>query len=207
MIHEVLSAYGFEPGLIQEFEEIGYLKKVKKDDHIINSTNPEKDIPFVLEGLLKVYRYKEDGSKVLLYYLERGETCSMSITCCLEKKTSSNIQVVAEEDAKIWMIPNTNLDRWIVKYPSFRRFVFASYQLRFDELIETIDSLAFTNMEERLVKYLLDTKQATGTFEIFKTHQQIATELSTSRVVVSRLLKKLEMDGIIEQHRNRVEIL
>lgn len=206
MIQEALLVHGFEPELIQEISENGYLKKVKQGAYVVDSSKPEKDIPFVLTGLLKVYRQKSDGSKVLLYYLEKGETCSMSITCCLEKKPS-NIQVVAEDDSQIWMSSNTNLDRWIVKYPSFRRFVFASYQLRYDELMETIDSLVFTNMDARLYKYLLDTKQATESFEINKTHQQIADELSTSRVVISRLLKKLELEGKISQNRNKIEIL
>lgn len=206
MIKDILSIHNFEPELIQEIQETGYLKKVKTGSSIVDNTTNEKYIPFVVEGLLKVYRQNSDGSKVLLYYLERGETCSMSITCCMEKKPS-NIQVVAEEDSQIWMVSNTNLDRWLVKYSSFRRFIFGSYQLRFDELMETIDSLVFTNMEERLYKYLLDTKQATESFEIHKTHQQIANELNTSRVVISRLLKKLELEDKIGQHRNRIEIL
>lgn len=206
MIEEVLSIHSFEPELIQEIERDGILKKVKAGDHVIDTSLNEKIIPFVLLGLLKVYKHRSDGSKVLLYYLEKGETCSMSISCCLEKR-SENIQVVAEEDSQIWMIPNHHLDKWITTYPSFRRFVFSSYQHRFDELMDTIDSLVFTNMEERLFKYLLDTKQATGSYEIHKTHQQIADELSTSRVVISRLLKKLEIDDKISQHRNRIEIL
>ena len=206
MIQEALSIHGFEPELIQEIETIGSLRKVKAGEYIVDSSQNEKVIPFVLDGLLKVYKNRPDGSKVLLYYLERGETCSQSIACCLEKRSES-IQVIAEEDSNIWMIPNNNLDQWVAKYPSFRRFVFSSYQNRFDELMETIDSLVFTNMEDRLFKYLLDTKQAIGSFEINKTHQQIADELSTSRVVISRLLKKLEHDEKIAQHRNRIEIL
>ncbi|WP_436516401.1 Crp/Fnr family transcriptional regulator [Ekhidna sp. To15] len=206
MIQEVLSIHSFEPDLIKEIEEKGFQKKVKAGEHVLDTSVDEKVIPFVLEGLLKVYKYRSDGSKVLLYYLEKGETCSMSVTCCLEKR-AENIQVIAEEDSRIWMIPNSNLDQWITKYPSFRRFVLNSYQLRFDELMETIDSLVFSNMEDRLFKYLLDTKQATESYEIHKTHQQIADELSTSRVVISRLLKKLEMNDKISQHRNRIEIL
>lgn len=206
MIEAVFFKHGFEPELVQELETIGNLRKVKSGDYIIDSSKQEKVIPFVLEGLLKVYKHRPDGSKVLLYYLEKGETCSQSIACCLEKR-SDNIQVIAEEDSRIWMIPNNNLDKWVVKYPSFRRFVFNSYQHRFDELMDTIDSLVFTNMEDRLYKYLLDTKQAIASFEIHKTHQQIADELSTSRVVISRLLKKLEHEEKIIQHRNRIEIL
>ncbi|MEO9484616.1 MAG: Crp/Fnr family transcriptional regulator [Ekhidna sp.] len=205
-IGEVLQRLGFEAELIKEIGQIGYLKNARQGQHIIDPDNIRKEIPFVLEGLLKVYRQKPDGGSLLLYYLEKGETCSMSITCCLEKKQTA-IRVVAEEDAKIWMIPNLHLDRWLVKYPAFRTFVLSSYQLRFDELMETIDSLVFSNMEDRLLKYLLDTKQATSSFEIHKTHQQIADELSTSRVVISRLLKKLELNEVITQHRNKIEVL
>lgn len=206
MLKEVLLAQGFEATLVEEIESIGFSKQVKAGDYVIDSASLDKNIPFVLEGLLKVYRQKPDGSSVLLYYLERGETCSMSIACCFEKKPTL-MKVVAEEDSKIWMVPNTLLDQWTAKYASFRNFVFASYQIRFDELLETIDSLVFTNMEDRLYKYLLDTKQATESFEIHKTHQQIADELSTSRVVVSRLLKKLEIEEKIAQFRNKIEIL
>lgn len=206
MIEEILRAQGLEDKLIQEIIEIGYMKNVIKDDYVIDSSENRKSIPIVIEGILKVYRQESNGKEVLLYYLERGETCAMSITCCVEKRDVA-IKVIAEEDAKIWMIPNFTLDKWVSKYSSFRKFVFASYQNRFDELMNTVDSLVFTNMEDRLMKYLLDTKLATGSFEINKTHQQIASELSTSRVVVSRLLKKLEQEGKIEQHRNRIEIL
>ena len=206
MIKQVLLSHSFDEELINEIQQVGYLKNVPSGAYIIDFANGDMDIPFVVEGLLKVYRKKPDGSRVLLYYLEKGETCSMSISCCLEKKPTA-IEVVAEEDSQIWMIPNANLDRWLVKFNSFRKFIFNSYQFRFDELMETIDSFVFRNMEARLLKYLLDTKQAKASFEINKTHQQIANELNTSRVVISRLLKKLEVEGKIAQHRNRIEIL
>ena len=99
------------------------------------------------------------------------------------------------------------LDGWMAKYPSFRSFVIDSYQDRFDELMHTIDSIAFMNMDERLMKYLLDKKQSQGSFVIEKTHEQIAQELNTSRVVVSRLLKKLEKEDKVELYRNRIEVL
>ncbi|MEO1254614.1 MAG: Crp/Fnr family transcriptional regulator, partial [Bacteroidota bacterium] len=117
------------------------------------------------------------------------------------------IQVVAEKDSQVLMIPNGHLDSWLNKYPNFKKFIFASYQKRFDELLENIDSLVFTNLEDRLWKYLLDTKQATSSFEVLKTHEEIAKDLGTSRVVISRLLKKIELDERIQQHRNKIEIL
>lgn len=206
LVKSVLQDTGLEPKLIEEILTIGRLKKVKEDQVIVSPESPGAEMPIVLNGLLKVMRHDHNYNEVFLYYLEGGETCAMSITCCLEGKKTA-FKVIAEEDSVLWMIPMTYMDSWVTKYQSFRRFVFGSYQLRFDELLMTIDSVVFTKMDERLYKYLLDTKQATGSLEIRKTHEQIAKELSTSRVVVSRLLKQLEKEEKIEQHRNLIEVL
>ena len=201
-----LEKMAFEPKLVAEILQIGRLKKVEESDIIISPEEQGSEIPFVLDGLLRVMRQDSAGKEVFLYFLEGGETCAMSITCCLEG-TQSSFKVQAETDGHLWMIPMNYLDTWVTKYVSFRKFVFGSYQTRFDELLSTIDSVVFTNMDERLYKYLLDAKQATGSFEIHKTQQEIADQLNSSRVVISRLLKKLENAGKIEQHRNLIEIL
>ncbi|MEQ9468276.1 MAG: Crp/Fnr family transcriptional regulator [Ekhidna sp.] len=205
-IDAILKNTGLEPKLIDEIVTIGRLKKVSAGNVVISPDSPGNEMPIVLSGLLKVMRQDPDGNEVFLYYLEGGETCAMSITCCIEGRKAS-YKVMAEEDSTLWMIPMTYMDSWIKKYESFRRFVFGAYQTRFDELLMTIDSVVFHKMDERLYRYLLDTKQATGSYEIHKTHEQIANELNTSRVVISRLLKGLEREGKIEQHRNKIEIL
>jgi len=205
-IKEVLERTPFEPELKEEILKSGRLKKAKTGQTVITPEDEAQEMPLVMSGLLRVMRNDDNGNEVFLYYLEGGETCAMSITCCLEGKRSS-FHVVAEEDSELWMMPVSNLDNWVTKYPSFRRFVFNSYQTRFDELLHTIDSMVFMNLDERLYNYLLDKKIASGSFEIKKTHQQIANELNTSRVVVSRLLKKLEKEDKIEQRRNYIEIL
>ncbi|MCR9252794.1 MAG: Crp/Fnr family transcriptional regulator [bacterium] len=195
-----------EPQLIDEFISLGRIKKVSAGQVVVSPGSQNTEMPIVLDGLLKVMRQDNDQREILLYYLEGGETCAMSITCCLEGKKSS-FKLIAEEDSTLWMIPVAHMDSWVQKYPMFRRFVFAAYQSRFDELLETIDSITFLKMDERLYKFLLDTKQATGSFSINMTHEQIAKQLNTSRVVISRLLKQLEGEGKIEQHRNKVEVL
>ncbi|WKK75813.2 Crp/Fnr family transcriptional regulator [Marivirga salinae] len=205
-IKEVLEKTPFEPELKEEILKSGRLKKAKAGQTVITPDDETQEMPLVMSGLLRVMRNDDNGNEVFLYYLEGGETCAMSITCCLEGKRSS-FHVIAEEDSELWMMPVTNLDNWITKYPSFRRFVFNSYQTRFDELLQTIDSMVFMKLDERLYNYLLDKKIASGSFEIKKTHQQIANELNTSRVVISRLLKKLEKEDKIEQRRNYIEIL
>jgi len=206
LLQHTLERSGLEPDLVKEILDSGRIKKMKAGNTVISPEMPGDEMPIVLEGLLKVMRQDPDGHEIFLYFLEGGETCAMSITCCIEGKRSS-FRVVAEEDSTLWMIPMGYLDRWITKYASFRRFVFQSYQTRFDELLSTIDSVVFTNMDERIYKYLLDSQQASGSFVIEKTHEQIARDLNTSRVVVSRLLKQLEKQERIEQHRNRIEIL
>ncbi|RUA27370.1 MAG: Crp/Fnr family transcriptional regulator [Bacteroidetes bacterium] len=205
-IKEVLTRTPFEAELKEEILKSGRLKKAKAGQTVITPDDEAQEMPLVMSGLLRVMRNDDNGNEVFLYYLEGGETCAMSITCCLEGKRSS-FHVVAEEDSELWMMPVSNLDNWITKYPSFRRFVFNSYQTRFDELLHTIDSMVFMKLDERLYNYLLDKKIASGSFEIKKTHQQIANELNTSRVVISRLLKKLEKEEKIEQRRNYIEIL
>ncbi|WP_296619822.1 Crp/Fnr family transcriptional regulator [Marivirga sp.] len=205
-IKEVLDRSPFEPEVKAEILKVGRLKKAKAGQSVITSDDEAQEMPLVMSGLLRVMRNDENGNEVFLYYLEGGETCAMSITCCLEGKRSS-FHVVAEEDSELWMMPVSNLDNWITRYHSFRRFIFNSYQTRFDELLHAIDSMVFMKLDERLYNYLLDKKIASGSFEIKKTHQQIANELNTSRVVVSRLLKKLEKEDKIEQRRNYIEIL
>ena len=197
---------GFEPGLVSEILSLGRLKKVTPDQVVVSPETPGDEVPFVLKGILKVSRVDDAGNEVFLYYLEEGETCAMSINCCLEG-ASVSFRVVAEVGSEIWMIPVMDLDKWLTRYPSFRKFVFSSFKTRFDELLHSIDSVVFHKLDERLYRFLLDTKQATGSFKIHKTHEQIAGELNTSRVVVSRLLKQLEKEGKIEQYRNRIEIL
>jgi len=202
----VLELIGFEEKLLDEIMLTGRARRVKEGQAIITPGVKAEEIPFVIQGSLKVMRQDEHGNEIILYYLEGGDTCAMSITGCLENKLSEFV-AIAEEDSLLWLVPIQALDSWVSKYPSFRRFVFASYQARFDEMLHAIDSVAFMKMDERLFKYLLDKKQASGSYVIHKTHQQIARELNTSRVVVSRLLKKLEQQGKIEQQRNRIEVL
>ncbi len=205
-IREAFESLGFESNLVQEIGTIGRLRKISAGSEIITPGQLASELPFVLEGTLRIMREDEQGNEVILYYLQGGETCAMSITCCIDGR-NSEIRAVAEEDTKMWMVPMSEMDRWVRKYDSFRRFVFHAYQNRFDEMLNSFDSVAFMKMDERLYKYLLDKKQASGSYIIQKTHEQIARELNTSRVVVSRLLKKLENEEKIEQYRNRIEIL
>lgn len=203
---ETLVSLGLESDLIDEIIRFGKTKVLTSEELLISPGIPANAMPMVVSGTLRIMREDDEGNEVFLYYLEGGDACAMSISCCLSNQMSQ-FKAIAESNTELWMIPMTLVDEWMAKYGSFRKFVIDSYQDRFDELMHTIDSIAFMNMDERLMKYLLDKKQSQGSFVIEKTHEQIAQELNTSRVVISRLLKKLEKEDKVELYRNRIEML
>ena len=205
-IADVLHQLGLEDQLIQEIEQVGRQITVATEQLLIAPGMQAREMPLVLSGTLRVMREDAEGREIFLYYLEGGDACAMSISCCLGTQMSE-FKVIAESEATLWMVPMVQIDNWMAQYRSFRKFIFDSYHDRFDEMLNTVDSIAFMNMDQRLMKYLLDKKQSSGSFVINKTHEQIAQELNTSRVVVSRLLKKLEREEKIELHRNRIEVL
>lgn len=206
ILRQQLTLNGLDEKIIDEIIECGRMRKLETGEVLVSPDITGNEMPVVINGLLKVSRRESTESEIFLYFLEAGETCAMSLSCCLEGKKMA-MRVTAEEDSEVWMVPIANLDTWVVKYPSFRRFVFRSYQERFNELIGTLDTVVFAKMDERIYRYLLDKKQASGTYVIEKTHEQIAKDLNTSRVVVSRILKQMEKEEKIEQYRNRIEVL
>lgn len=196
----------FEDALIEEINEVGMVKHVKEGEKLIEIGDYVRSMPLLISGAIKILREDEDGNELLLYFLERGDTCAMTLTCCLGQK-KSEIRAIAELDTSLIMIPIQKMEEWTGKYKSWRNFVFQSYHERLTEMLETIDSIAFLNMDERLVKYLQNKQKITNDSTINSTHQEIAYELHTSRVVVSRLLKKLESLGKIELYRNSIKIV
>ena len=173
-----------------------------------------RSLPVVHTGAVRVMRTDEDGRELLLYYLEPGETCAATLSCCLAQQQSS-IRAVAELDTDLLLIPLAHVDGWITKYPEWRTFVFKSYRERFDELLSAVDAVAFHNLEERITAMLVEkaglrSRNADGmksqNKKIEITHQQMADELHTSRVVVSRMLKALEHKGVLTLHRNMIEL-
>jgi CRP/FNR family transcriptional regulator len=205
--NEVEEAYGFmfEPELLEEISKNGTYREIKSGEVLIAPGDTVQQMPILLEGSIKIMRVGPDGAEMLLYYIERGDTCAMSMTCCMGNK-KSEILAVAEEDTKIIMLPVQFMDRWLTAFPTWKSFVFESYNQRLSELLDTIDNIAFLNLDDRLIKYLHDKVNVTGTTELLLTHQDIANELNTSRVVISRLLKQLEHKGEISLHRNRLTV-
>jgi len=208
MILELKENFGglFEEELLSEINQVGTIKEVRAGQKLMEIGDYIRSMPLLVSGAIKIIREDDDGDELLLYFLERGETCAMSMTCCMGQ-TKSEIRAIAETDTRLIMIPIQKMEEWTGKYKTWRNFVFQSYHDRLEEMLKTIDSIAFLKMDERLLKYLQEKVHITGSKTIKNTHQEIAYELHTSRVVISRLLKKLEKLGKIQLHRNSIEVV
>lgn len=208
MIQELKEGYGtiFEQELINEIVQVGTFKEVPEGFKLMEIGEYVKGMPLLVSGAIKVLREDSDGDELLLYYLEKGDTCSMTLTCCMGD-SKSEIRAIAETNAKLIMVPIQKMEEWTAKYKSWRNFVFESYHNRLNELLQTLDSIAFDKMDMRLIGYLKEKARINKDDTIHNTHQEIAYDLHSSRVVISRLLKKLEQMGKIALHRNHIEIL
>jgi len=196
----------FDEQLINEICYNGQLKKFDAEETIVNIGDEMKYFPLIVSGSLKILTEDKEGKELLLYYLEMGDTCAVTLTLDTHGQ-KSKIRAIAEEETEVLFLPVSKVDKWMVKYKEWRHFIMETYNYRMSEMLEAIDNLAFHNMEERLLKYLRDKAMVTGDKEIHNTHAQIANDLHSSRVVISRMLAKLEKDGLIKHSRNKVELV
>ncbi|WP_231596017.1 Crp/Fnr family transcriptional regulator [Sphingobacterium endophyticum] len=195
-----------EPALIEEIEAVATLKTFQTGEIIVDIGQYIRAMPMLLTGAIKIMREDEKEGELLLYYLEKGETCTMSIACCIGNK-QSEIRAQAEMETTVAMIPNQFLNDWLAKYASWRSFILNSYSSRMNEMLGAIDNLAFSKMEDRIMSYLKEKVRLTEDRILTVTHQDIAIDLNTSRVVVSRILKKLENEDKIVLLRNEIRVL
>jgi CRP/FNR family transcriptional regulator len=208
MLELLKSNYGyiFEDDLIVEINQVATLRDFVEDDILIDFGDYIKKMPLLLNGAIKILREDFDEGELLLYFIEKGDTCAMTMACCMGD-TKSEIRAVAETNGQLIMIPVNKMEEWLGKYKSWRNFVFNSYNNRLKEMLLAIDNLAFMNMDERLLNYLFEKSKINKSNHIQNTHQEIAYDLHTSRVVISRLLKALENEGKIKLHRASIELL
>lgn len=196
----------YEESLLKEIIAAGKIEEFKEGDIIIDYGDQISHVPLVMKGSIKVSREGEGGKEIFLYYLISGDTCAASFSCCMIQKRSEII-AIAEEDSSILMIPMELANSWVGKYKSWREFVFTMYDQRMFSLIDTVDRLAFSNLDNQLLDYLEKKSLALNTQLIDTTHQEIASDLNVSREAVSRLLKKLENKGLLQLGRNKITLL
>ena len=160
----------------------------------------------VVKGKIKVYREDEEGNEFFMYYLLPGQACAISMICTSKAETSQ-IMAKVEEDAELITVPLQLMDKRMTEFKSWYEFVIDTYKSRFEEVLAVIDQTAFRSMDERLEFYLQRNAKANNTKYIKASHQEIANDLSSSREVISRLLKKMEQRGLVKLHRSQIELL
>jgi CRP/FNR family transcriptional regulator, anaerobic regulatory protein len=204
-VHNVYASL-FESALLKEIEEKSMLFSASAGQGLIKMGQAITVVPMVLSGTLKVSRVNEDGQELLLYYVRKGQGCAMTFSCGMMSQ-SSLVKGSAEDDLTMLCVPVGVMEEWMLKYPSWKKFVMTTIVNEFIDVIKSVDDVTFKKTDDRLVHYLKEKSQISGSSLINVTHQQIADELGTNRVVVSRLLKKLELDKRLLLYRNQIKLL
>jgi CRP/FNR family transcriptional regulator len=192
-----------EEGLYTEMVKHGTIKQVKAGEALLRVGQTIRSTMLIIDGIVKLYREDDEGKEFFIYHLDAGQACSLSMVCAAKHETSE-ILAKALTDTTILAIPLEFMDQWMSKYKSWYEFVITSYRNRFEELLKTIDAIAFSNMDERLENYLKKQVNKLGA-NVKMTHQDIANDLNSSREVISRLLKKMEAKKWVVIHRNSIE--
>ncbi|KAA5547844.1 Crp/Fnr family transcriptional regulator [Adhaeribacter rhizoryzae] len=194
-----------EDALVTEISQESTIRQLAEGENVLQTGQFIRSTILVSDGLLKVYREDEEGNEFLMYYLQPGDACALSIMCTV-RNDQSGIKARAVIPSEVILVPAHLTENWLSKYKTWNHFVISSYRQRFEELLQTLDSVAFKALDERLLFYLKRYQQVQG-HEVKLSHQQIADELNSSREVISRLLKKLEQRGALQLHRNYIEII
>ena len=196
----------FEPELAQELAKVADVRTFAEGQTLMRTGQNIRSAILVVDGLVKIYREDEEGNEFFMYYLNAGKACAISLVCALGTETSG-LMAKAVTEATVLSIPLQYVEEWMGKYKSWAQFAVSTYRERFDELLQTIDHIAFRNMDERLLFYLKRHQEKFKTNIISTSFTDIAQDLNSSREVISRLMKKLSEKGIVELHRSHFEIL
>lgn len=203
---EQITEFKSSPELIAKLYQYSIRKEYKAGSIILNENASIRSIPIVTKGMLKVIRTEEDGREILLYYIVAGESCIMSFLGGMHNETSK-VKAEVEEDAEILFLPMDKVTVFIKEYPQWLDYIFRLYHRRFEELLEIVNAIAFKKVDERLLNLLQKKAELTQSNAIAITHEQLANELGTARVVVSRLLKQLEDIGKVKLGRNKISLM
>lgn len=201
-----ISEFRSSPELIAKLYEFGIQKNYEAGSIILNENAHIRSIPIVTKGVMKVIRLEDDGREILLYYIKAGESCIMSFLGGLHNETSK-VKAEVEEDAEILFLPMEKVSLFIKDYPQWLDYIFRLYHKRFEELLDIVNAIAFKKVDERLLNLLKKKSELTKSKTLLITHEQLANELGTARVVVSRLLKQLEETGQLQLGRNKIQLL
>lgn len=194
-----------EPEFKEELLQHGKLLSFNKGDIIVRDGQYVKFLPIVLKGAIRVFQQSEDR-EILLYYVRAEETCTMSLAAAYFNNKSTSHGVVTEP-TDVLIFPASLIDQWQLKYPSWNRYVMQMFRTRYDQLISSFQGVAFEHIDARVLEYLKSTARKEDSQFVNLSHQQLADELGTTRVVISRILKEYERQKKIKLFRGKIELL
>lgn len=192
-----------EDDLYEELMKYGDIKEIPAGTTMLKAGQAIRSTMLVLDGTVKLYQEDEEGNEFFMYNLQQGQACAVSMVCTYQQE-KSQVTAKAMTDVVVLTIPLEYMDKWLSKYKSWHYFVIKTYRSRYEELLGTINEIAFKNMDERLEFYLKKQVKQFGK-SVKLTHQEIATDLNSSREVISRLMKKMEKNGWLIINRNSFE--
>ena len=202
---DMLTSLFKDPGLNEEINKYCRIKHLDRDQTMMSPGDEVVFVPIVTKGAVRIMRQNEEGNEVFLYHLYPGQTCAMALNCCQAGRRSM-IKAVTEDETEIIQVPVNLIEEWY-KYPEWRAFINSTYGSRFDELLNVIDLIAFSNMDKQLLHYLKERSKALNTKALYITHQEIADELHTHREAISRLLRTMEEKHLVKLGRHTIELL
>ncbi|HWB28845.1 MAG TPA: Crp/Fnr family transcriptional regulator [Chitinophagaceae bacterium] len=200
LIQEIFPS--FEKGLVEDIGNNATLRTFKEGDVLVKTGQYFRSVLLVVSGLVKIFREDEEGNEYFMYYLQGGQACALSMICATRQQISQ-LKIAASADTEVITVPLEFMDKWMLHYKTWYYFVLDNYRSRFQELLLTIDHIAFRNMDERLLFYFKRQQETLKTDILFINHTEIAQELNSSREVISRLMKKLAEKGMIENLKNQ----
>ena len=192
--------------MIEELKKEGSVRKLEEGDILVQENHRIHFIPIILKGSVRVYQTDDDYKEILLYYLKEGDTCIMSYMSGLYNDVSK-LKAVANEDSEVLLLPVGKAGMLMKNYPEWIEYILRIYHQRFEELLDVVNAVAFKKMDERLLNFLNKESEISGTKDLKITHELLANELGTARVVISRLLKQMEKEGLVELGRNRIKLV
>jgi CRP/FNR family transcriptional regulator len=192
--------------LTKKLSNFGSVKTFAEGEIILNENAYVKAIPIVTNGSMRVMRTDDEGREILLYYIKAGESCIMSFLGGLHQDTSK-VKAIAEEETEILFIPIDKVSLLIREFPEWLDYIFRLYHKRFEELLEVVNAIAFKKLDERLLNFIKKKCELTKSQTLYVTHEQLANELGSARVVVSRLLKQMEDEGLVKLGRHKVSLV
>ena len=195
--------FKYTPEINEKLLDYGFTKTFAEGDVILNENAYIKAIPIVMSGSIRVMRTDDDDREILLYYIKAGESCIMSFLGGIHQDTSK-VKAIAEEPTEILFVPIDKVNLLIKDYPEWLDYIFRLYHKRFEELLDVVNAIAFKKLDERLLDFIKKKCAINENKTLVITHEHIANELGTARVVVSRLLKQMEQEGLVTLGRKKI---